>query len=384
MEAGLDLIGTTVLRDDDKASIPEILKSSLDSYCDLQRLDIITNILTASPSVDDRIAEIINASWEYLCDYGLWSLRYESLQQFRQFISYSENILPIIKRFKKSDKKKLACLGMVKRNWSLSGSEVLPPDIAPINWSKHLLSLLSALSKWQTREQAVLSLRETIQQRPKRSRQQKGLIASDIQRVLDKVVPSQARLLRSNASGGSNNHGEKRKHQVVDYQGIDRPEVEAVVHWSPMETMPDMFSSLEDFTDLGLAFEPRLTLPTPLERERSITSLSCGCATLCFPLTVLLTQPSGDDFEPNIVKQLLQWARDVSWSNICAVHLQKLASLSFGPSTETWPREEIIETIEELLGDHLSNDLPLLSSEDCPQDLITGLLPSPPSALMYH
>ncbi|PWY67653.1 hypothetical protein BO94DRAFT_478745 [Aspergillus sclerotioniger CBS 115572] len=242
----------------DGRSIMDALRSTLAGCSDLQQLEILTDVLLVSPSVDERLAEVISASWDYLCDQHLWSLKYESLQHFRQIISYSKTVKPIISRFKKSDRKKMSCLEIVNQNWGRAPSEVIPPDLAPITWSKHLLCLLATLSKRQSSDQAVPLLQQSIRERPRRSRQQKGLIASDVQRAIDKVLPSETRdaRLKPSASG---------------------------------------------------------------------------------------------EIEPCVVNQLLHWAQAVSWSNICATHLQTLARLRFGPSTVTWSRSKSIEKIEDLL-----------------------------------
>lgn len=173
----------------------ETLKKWLEGLSELRKLDKITQILTSASEADERMADIVHAAWRYLCEQNLWSLRYESLQQYRDLISYRDTVNPILQRFRKSDRTKFSSISTLEQNWGASWPRAIPEGLAPKYWSKHMLSLLAALSKHRSSTEASLLLQECIRQRPPRSRHGQTLMASDVERVLKTIKTTTSREL---------------------------------------------------------------------------------------------------------------------------------------------------------------------------------------------
>ncbi|KAH8696319.1 hypothetical protein BGW36DRAFT_298441 [Talaromyces proteolyticus] len=170
------------------ASAREILEECLKDISEIQQLDIVTGILNIGANTDERLAELVHAAWEHLCDNDLWSFGYESLEQYRHLISYRDTIRPIIQRFKKSNKTKFTSVNIIEKQWNMPLAQVLPSDMAPESWSKHILVLLARLTKYKVREDAIALLEDSIKQRPPRSRNIHNLMASDVSRVLQNLA----------------------------------------------------------------------------------------------------------------------------------------------------------------------------------------------------
>jgi hypothetical protein len=177
--------------------VRELLEQQLRRLPDVMQLELLTEILTISAEVDEKFAELVHTAWAQVCELNLWSLKYESLEQYQQFITYQDAVRPIIRRFKKSDRAKAASLNTIKQNWKQSVDQLIPKCLAPRSWSKHLLFLLATLSRKKRKEDAIQLLEESVSQRPLKSRQTHSLMASDVQRVLGDLSTSKADNTRS-------------------------------------------------------------------------------------------------------------------------------------------------------------------------------------------
>lgn len=196
----MELIRQTIDRDL-SSDARDILEKQLEGLSEPKQLDLLTEVLTLTPNVDERFAEVIYAAWCHLCEKDLWSFKYESLEQYRRLISYHDTIKPIVHRFKRSDRAKFTSrMNLIERNWKARVTEVIPSCIAPKSWSKHILFLLATLSKEKAKDEAVVLLKASISQRPHRSRHSATLIASDVQRVLDSLPSFQKRHGKSSST----------------------------------------------------------------------------------------------------------------------------------------------------------------------------------------
>lgn len=168
----------------------DLLAEELEGQPELCQLEILTEVFNAGIVADERLAEIIHVGWEHMLRNDLWTFKYESLEQYRQLISYRETILPILQRFKRSDRAKAINMRIIMDQWKSPIHQVIPAHMAPTSWSKHLLSLLATLSQsLQSTDEAVSLLKKSIHQRPRRSRQGCTLMPSDVERVL-RSLPS--------------------------------------------------------------------------------------------------------------------------------------------------------------------------------------------------
>lgn len=166
------------------------LEKRLSNLPELEQLDTVTRILMTGTVADEKVGELIFVAWEYLCEQDLWSFKFESLDQYRQLIGYRDTVKPIIQRFKKSDRIKLASIGTIEKHWHTAIHQTIPKPFTPQHWSKHLLFLLASLSKHTNKDDAITLLEESIRHRPSRSRQRPDLMASDVERVLKNLSNS--------------------------------------------------------------------------------------------------------------------------------------------------------------------------------------------------
>lgn len=171
------------------AGSPEaFIETLLNSKPEHTHLDILTDILTKSSGIDERVASFINAAWNWVCYHHLWTTSYQSLRDYRKAIGYAETVRPIIQRHKKSELAKLSNSQTILRYWRIPFDQALPDDLQPSIWSKHLLSLIASLSKHRSHSESIVLLRGSMTRRPGRGRNKQQLIASDVQRVLDQAV----------------------------------------------------------------------------------------------------------------------------------------------------------------------------------------------------
>jgi hypothetical protein len=164
------------------------IEALLKSRPEHTHLEILTDILTQSSGIDERVASFINSAWNWVCYHHLWTTSYESLGDYRKAIGYAETVRPIIQRHKKSELAKLSNCQTILRHWRVPFDQALPSDLRPSMWSKHLLSLIAGLSKRRSHSESIALLRASMTRRPGRGRNKQQLIASDVQRVLDMAV----------------------------------------------------------------------------------------------------------------------------------------------------------------------------------------------------
>jgi hypothetical protein len=159
-----------------------------------QHLDVLTDLLTRVSEIDERVASSISAAWQWICQNELWSIRYESLSEYRRAIGYAETVRPIVQRHKKSELAKRSSIQTIFRYWKVPYDEALPINTRPLTWSKHLLSLVACLSKHRSHSESLVLLEESMKNRPERGRNKNRLMASDVQRALQNLGIPQARL----------------------------------------------------------------------------------------------------------------------------------------------------------------------------------------------
>ncbi|PWY69125.1 hypothetical protein BO70DRAFT_322935 [Aspergillus heteromorphus CBS 117.55] len=318
-----------------------ILQEALRNMTEVAQLEVITEIFTASKAFDEGICELVDAAWTHLCKNNLWSFKYESIERYRKLICYQEIVEPIIKRFRRSDRAKLMSLSTIERSWQRPLEQILPEVLRPQAWSKHMLSVLAQLSTHCSLEHAVALLQDSIDQRPPRSRHTQTLIASDVQRALKK--------LRGSRGGGGS--AETKRNEIVFHSP------------TPSHTEPDISNSpaadgecrTRSTSNSSNASAPSNTPSEGINRDINLAglypateSLECGCLPICLPLVILF---GGNTplMTQGVMVKLYAWARNVSWSSICLLHLRSLASLDLGDIAFLWSQEEIIAHVEKIL-----------------------------------
>ncbi|RAK71066.1 uncharacterized protein BO72DRAFT_464125 [Aspergillus fijiensis CBS 313.89] len=169
-------------------SRPEnIVRCFLQSYPVEEHLDVLTDVLTRGTTIDEQAAALISAAWDHVRQSQIWSTRFGSLEEYSQSIDYNNLVSPVLLRHSKSDRAKQLSARLIWQNWRTSYVSALPSELQPPFWSKHLLSLLAALSKASRLTEAVDLLHKSMKQRPARSRKYPYLMASDVNRALQTI-----------------------------------------------------------------------------------------------------------------------------------------------------------------------------------------------------
>lgn len=190
------------LTDGTQIEAKRFLCSELEVLPDHAKLSIVTDILTQSLPTNERLQELIVAAWNYACERGLWSLEYESIAHFRKLVSYHENIRPVIAQYNKTMKSKGVSLQRIEDNWGISINLCFPAVMNPPFWSKHLLATLAVLSKHLDLAVSINLLQEEAMERPRRSRNSSHLLASDVERVIDRLGIHPKRIVTSSTDDG--------------------------------------------------------------------------------------------------------------------------------------------------------------------------------------
>ncbi|KAI9778754.1 MAG: hypothetical protein M1816_003907 [Peltula sp. TS41687] len=143
--------------------------------------------------IDERLAERISETWDYLVQNRIWAAgnHYESLDALQQDIDFAKTVKPTIERHRRiAGRKKLETQGILN-NWHHLPHQVLPRDLIPPWFSDTLLKRLHRLSKICPLENAKFLLAEMVACRHRdQSSNIAGkphLIPSDVGRVLDQL-----------------------------------------------------------------------------------------------------------------------------------------------------------------------------------------------------
>jgi hypothetical protein len=182
----MEPLGESISRDLE-VSAQRFINTLLNENPEHKHLDILTEFLTRSSDADERRASLIFAAWNRICERDLWTIRYTCLSDYREAIGYTETIRPIVQRHKQSESAKRSSGETILRHWKIPYHTALPEDTRPSRWSKHLLSLMALLSKHRGHLESVKILKQSIQMRPDRGRNNCQLMASDVQRALKTI-----------------------------------------------------------------------------------------------------------------------------------------------------------------------------------------------------
>ncbi|KAJ5628497.1 hypothetical protein N7490_010725 [Penicillium lividum] len=100
-----------------------------------QHLEVLTELLTQSSEIGERIASFINAACEWIFQIHLWTGEYESLDHYRKAIRYTETVRPIVQRHKRSELAKRSYSKTILRHWAVPFEQALPADVQPSVWT---------------------------------------------------------------------------------------------------------------------------------------------------------------------------------------------------------------------------------------------------------
>ncbi|KAJ5431819.1 hypothetical protein N7445_008317 [Penicillium cf. griseofulvum] len=301
-----------------------------------QHLDVLTDLLTRVSEIDERVASSISAAWQWICQNELWSIKYESLGEYRKAIGYAETVHPIVQRHKKSELAKRSSTQTIFRYWKVPYDEALPINTRPITWSKHLLSLVACLSKHRSHSESLVLLEESMKNRPERGRNKNRLMASDVQRALQNSGISQTRLemrgsRKSRIPSSSAQNESTDNCTEIGFSSSTSVQSEALSH-------PNTLSR----GVLSLDVSPTQGSRTSTDRNEW---QCCGCIPICLPLIALISAPQAS-FDKRLLAALVDWAYTMSWGSFCSDHLMRLARFIPGEDPQDRTRADVIQNLE--------------------------------------
>ncbi|OQE35183.1 hypothetical protein PENCOP_c014G01884 [Penicillium coprophilum] len=300
-----------------------------------QHLDVLTDLLTRVCEIDERVASSISAAWQWICQNDLWSVRYESLNDYRRAIGYAETVRPIVQRHKKSELAKRSSTQTIFRYWKVPYDEALPISTRPLTWSKHLLSLVACLSKHRSHSDSLLLLEESMKNRPERGRNKNRLMASDVQRALETLGIPQTRLaIRASRKSQISSRSAQSRATHDSTEGDSTP---STIH-SEALSLPKTPS--QEVLSLDISSTQGLQTNTGRSEWQC-----CGCIPICLPLIALISTPHAR-FEKRLLKALVDWAYTISWGSFCSEHLMRLARFIPENDPRDQNRVDVIRNLE--------------------------------------
>ncbi|PWY72887.1 hypothetical protein BO70DRAFT_320149 [Aspergillus heteromorphus CBS 117.55] len=349
----MELVSTQV-SDGTESSPERAIELFLASHPAQRHLDLLTEILTQSSNIDERVAALIHGAWYHVCRNNLWCPRFGSLDEYRQSIDYSSVVKPILQRHKKSDRAKQLSSQIILRQWNVHYTVAIPETFRPIFWSKHLLTLMGALSKAKPLPEALDLLQKSVKARPHRGRSRPQLVPSDVQRVLDRLKATKSlhqgykgRFLRKQSTGPLT----ALDCDLVRSDSLNSPFVAASFFDSMKNLIPGPENQIGEHSDVKIN--------------------ACGCAPICLPLITLLSD-NGSELSRPLVTSLLHWARSVSWESLCEDHLKELYLHMALVQPHGMDRREIVRHLEMFCSSRRSSSS---SSDSSTKDQLMSLLP---------
>lgn len=318
----------------------QVLTDLLHTRPQTAHLDILTDIITRGTDADEQLAALISAAWERVCIDNLWSYRFENVSQYREAINYAGQVRPVILRHKKSDQAKRFSNELILRSWGRATQDLLPEDLRPPFWSKHLLTLVATLSKHCPLPEALAHLEDGIHNRPPKSRNKPYLLASDVQRVLRQFGLPPRR------------HSQGRRQARINIEGSVSPQQSSSgedIMSSSVQGPGTPGIDIDDpptRTDTGQDALLLQGLGAIVPAEGQLPISACCCAPIGLPLATLLSQPQVE-ISRECARSLLEWARTISWSCFCTKHLNDLARIIPGLDIYRLAQIDIITLLED-------------------------------------
>ena len=164
------------------------LRHDLATLSPEQRLTQFIQLFSLVSELGDRLDQSVNLAWKYFVDEQLWRPSFPTLGAFQEFINYDSTVLPVIDRAEGNARRAGKSRTALIHRWGAPIETLLPEDIRPPAYSRHLLAQLVRLSKACTIDRAIPLLRE--QSRLRRSAMRVGssrftpLTIADVQLAL--------------------------------------------------------------------------------------------------------------------------------------------------------------------------------------------------------
>jgi len=125
-----------------------------------ERLTQFIQLFSLVSELGDRLDQSVNLAWNYFVEEQLWRASFPTLGAFQEFINYDSTVLPVIDRAEVNARRAGNSRRSLINRWGGAIETLLPEDIRPPAYSRHLLAQLVRLSRACTIDQAIPLLRE--------------------------------------------------------------------------------------------------------------------------------------------------------------------------------------------------------------------------------
>lgn len=141
------------------------IKDFLSQYNESTQLDILINMFDEALDSEAHLHEAVVTAWTYLESSQVYRTRFQTLQQFKTTINFSDNIEPIIKESEQQHRRLRIAHTVVFQAWGIDIISELPPDIQPPRISRYLAEAIAKFSRTISYQEALPFLRSAIQTR---------------------------------------------------------------------------------------------------------------------------------------------------------------------------------------------------------------------------
>jgi hypothetical protein len=182
---------------------PTTLTNISDILNPLPRIIQLTTILhffQHLQELNSNLAQTLTLVWDYLLQNNLWQEQFPTLLQFKTFIHFEKDILPLLRFAKTSSQRVHTLRETIFTHWAVYPEEAIPPTIRPTSFSEHILRELATLSKYMDLSTARSQLIAQVSARLNTSNSQSILKSSDVLLLHTSLRTIQPRRTRTSIS----------------------------------------------------------------------------------------------------------------------------------------------------------------------------------------
>ena len=163
-------IGNYTQQPSDDARDTNDLAITVSTMAPSQKLEYLCNLLATNVEIDEQLMDLTEKGWGLLLENDLWKERFNTLDEFKKAIGFTEFIEPILEKKKRSTQKRITSYAeLIDGNWGHPAEEVLG-DILPTKVAYSLWAALFQLSGLVPVEDVKDLLQECINSRVARSK----------------------------------------------------------------------------------------------------------------------------------------------------------------------------------------------------------------------
>lgn len=196
------------------------LEESLDALSRPEQLAYVLNLVQVGVDTNERVNEVVSEAWNVLESRTLWDVRYPSLEELQRDIRFEDSVRHRLEQHHiVTSRMKAACKG-IQRRWGGLLPDLLA-DLAPPQYTRHVVEMIYRLSKMCTLNRAWELLDNAVQARlqsPKTSKYP-WVTQADVSRVVQQLGPvpsTRRRRLSASQSTNANNPELKRPRLISE------------------------------------------------------------------------------------------------------------------------------------------------------------------------